>query len=483
MNQELHPLTAAREARNLSQAQLAEEVKLGPRTIWAAEHQRPISAHSRRQLCRYFKKTAQELGLVSAESMARARKQQKYTQPAATQSTLVTTFPSITQQDSVLPQGMVNTNNTDSLLIRVMTVLHQRQYQNDFYDDLQRAIDHEIGGFDLTQQSNDDLAIRLSRRDALLIIAGLPLSILVKTALDLTGAIFAEEFLPQCAASITVCWHLMRGNDFILVEHMLAATMPHLLTLAQQPSRYQKSAAKLAAQAYILAGLVAVLQLKHSLAELYCKLSIQYSRIAQDHNLEAAGLKHLAAKYLSANYPLKTLSTYQEALPLIDSISPLLRSRIYLGIALACAHCGQKEEALKYLALSKDTFPEHPEDDPGFLYADCGLSSIYHYEGLMYLEFNQPERAWKTFAQVEELKSKIVVPERTIIEIVNCQAESAVAERDMEKACAYIQTGVAGALRLKSEKRFNDTFTIYKQMRQVWPMERRVQSLAELFQR
>jgi transcriptional regulator with XRE-family HTH domain len=76
-NEELHPLTVAREARNLSQAQLAEEVKLGPRTIWAAEHQRPISAHSRRQLCRYFKKTAQELGLVSAESAARGRKRQK----------------------------------------------------------------------------------------------------------------------------------------------------------------------------------------------------------------------------------------------------------------------------------------------------------------------------------------------------------------------------------------------------------------------
>src|SRR5713226_3625759 len=80
MNEELHPLTAAREARNLSQAQLAEEAKLGPRTIWAAEHQRPISAHSRRQLCRYFKKTAQELGLASAESAARARKRQKRVQ-------------------------------------------------------------------------------------------------------------------------------------------------------------------------------------------------------------------------------------------------------------------------------------------------------------------------------------------------------------------------------------------------------------------
>ena len=362
-------------------------------------------------------------------------------------------------------------------------VLYQQQYQSASNDGLQQAIHQEIGRYDLMKLSDDGNESRLSRRDALVMVAGLPLSLLVKIPSEHTTAIFAEEFLPQCAASITACWHLMRGNDFIIVENMLIATIPHLLTLARQPSIYQKSAAKLTSQGYILAGLVAVLQLKHSMAESYCKLSIQYSRIAEDHNLEVAGLKHLAAKYLSAKYPLKTLSTYQEAFPLVESVSPLLRSRTYLGLALAYAQCGQKQEALKYLALTQDTFPEHPEDDPSFTYADCGLSSIYHYEGLMYLEFNQPKEAWKTFAQVERLKPKIVVPERTIVEIVNCQAESAVADRDLEKACACVQSGVAGAVRLKSEKRFNDTFTIYKQMRQVWPFERRVQSLAELFQR
>lgn len=487
MNEELHPLTAAREARNLSQAQLAEEVKLGPRTIWAAEHQRPISAHSRRQLCRYFKKTAQELGLVSAESAARNRKRQKRTHRISARNTVtnisVPPLSSIVQQKPVLSQSIVSIINTDSLLARVMTVLYQQQYQTASYDGLQQAIHEEIGKFDLINRSDDGDASRLSRRDALVMIAGLPLSLLVKMPSEPTTAIFAEEFLPQCAACIAACWHLMRGNDFIIVENVLIAIIPLLLTLARQPSIYQKSAAQLTSQGYILAGLIAVLQLKHSIAESYCKLSIQYSRIAEDHNLEVAGLKHLAAKYLSAKYPLKTLSAYQEAQPLVDSVSPLLRSRTYLGLALAYAQCGQKQEALKYLALTKDTFPEHPEDDPSFAYADCGLSSIYHYEGLMYLEFNQPKEAWETFVQVAGLKSKVGVPERTLIEIVNCQAEAAVAERNIEKACACIQVGVAGALRLKSEKRFNDTFAIYKQMRQVWPFERPVQSLAELFQR
>jgi hypothetical protein len=99
----------------------------------------------------------------------------------------------------------------------------------------------------------------------------------------------------------------------------------------------------------------------------------------------------------------------------------------------------------------------------------------------MHLRFGHPKKAWKTFAGVEELKSKIAIPERTLIEIVNCQAEAAVAQKDMELACAHVQTGVAGALKLKSKKRFHDTYSIYKQMRATWPHEREVMDLEELF--
>lgn len=73
--QTIHPLTKAREDRNLTQIQLAEAVKLSGKTIWSAEHNKPISAHSRRCLCRYFKKSSEELGLVSEEANIRDRQQ------------------------------------------------------------------------------------------------------------------------------------------------------------------------------------------------------------------------------------------------------------------------------------------------------------------------------------------------------------------------------------------------------------------------
>jgi transcriptional regulator with XRE-family HTH domain/tetratricopeptide (TPR) repeat protein len=60
----IHPLTQAREAKNLTQKELAIKVKLSEKTIWSAEHNRPISPYVRRRLCKYFKKTSQALGLV-----------------------------------------------------------------------------------------------------------------------------------------------------------------------------------------------------------------------------------------------------------------------------------------------------------------------------------------------------------------------------------------------------------------------------------
>src|SRR5262249_5344126 len=148
-------------------------------------------------------------------------------------------------------------------------------------------------------------------------------------------------------------------------------------------------------------------------AEWSCKQAVEYSGLAENPNLSVAALKHLATKYHSAKYHLLTLQTYQEALPLLDQVSPLLRSRIYLGLALSYAKCQQEQEAIHYLGLAQDTFPEYPEGDPGFLYADCGLSSLNHYGGLISLEFNQPKKAWEIFAGVEKLRSKTVVPERT----------------------------------------------------------------------
>lgn len=340
----------------------------------------------------------------------------------------------------------------------------------------------------------EDLAMDEKRRDlfkqALQIGAALTLPTMglekannLKQALSIRLSLSDTMLLGHFSKLITICWDLLRVDGLPTVGHLLPTFLPEITELVQQSPTCQKEAAGLAAQGYILAGLVATLQLDHAASEAYCKRAVLLSRIAEDRTLEAAALKHLAVKYFDLKHPRQTLQTYQEALQFVDQVSPLMQSRTYLGLAAAYVQLGQKQDALRYLSMAEETFPEVFEKDIAFTYADCGPSSLNHYGGLIYMELDQPQKAWEMFADVEKLKQRIVIPERTIVEIVNCQAEAAIAQRNLELASSHIQAGVAGALKLKSEKRFADTFAVYRNMRLIWPHEPQVKALGELFLR
>jgi tetratricopeptide (TPR) repeat protein len=290
-----------------------------------------------------------------------------------------------------------------------------------------------------------------------------------------------EEFLSCCEENILACWRLMKGNEITVVPSVLCTWLPSLEPFARQSAPYQKQSASLAVQGYIIAGLVRVLQRDYDGAEWCCKQALEYSEIAQDPNLKVAALKHLATKYNDAGYHLKTLRTYQEALPFAEQISPLLQSRISLGLALAYARCQKEGQAWHYYELAQESFPEYPEYDSSFPYADCGKSSLNHYGGLMHLEFGQPEKAWELFQQVVQLQQQTVIPERTVIEIVNCKVEAAIAQKDLDRACAHLQEGIQGATRLKSEMRFHDSTKLYQKAQAVWPHEPALRNLGELF--
>ncbi|MEO8970227.1 MAG: bacterial transcriptional activator domain-containing protein [Ktedonobacteraceae bacterium] len=290
-----------------------------------------------------------------------------------------------------------------------------------------------------------------------------------------------EEYISSCEENILACWRLMKGNEITVVPSVLCTWLPSLESLARQPAPYQKQSAALTVQAYLIAGLVTVLRRDYQGSEWCCKQAIKYSEIAQDNNLKIAALKHLATKYNDAGYYLKTLQTYQGALLCIERVSPLLQSRIHLGLTLSYAQCQKNREALRHWELAQESFPEYPEHDPSFVYADCGKSSLNHYAGLMYLEFGQPEKAWEVFQEVVQLQQQTSIPERTIIEIVNCKVEAAIAQKKLELACIHLQEGIQGAIKLKSEMRFHDSVRLYQKARAIWPHEQTLGELEELF--
>jgi tetratricopeptide (TPR) repeat protein len=369
---------------------------------------------------------------------------------------------------------------SNDLLYRIIKEICYWTGREDFQYTLQMSIDRLIKEFDTMEQQRSPGAGQLSRRDALMVIAGLPLTLLVKIQTGSMAPALLEEFLAQCTASIAICWHLLKGTEFQPVEAVLSRYLPVLDKLAYQPSRYQKSIASLAAQGHILAATLTLHQNNLLAREAHCKQAIQLGQLAEDVNLHMTALKWLAVTYYYAKSPFKALQAYQKIEPFIDHISPLLRGSVYIKMAGAYAQCGREPEALRYIRMAHEHFPENPEQDPCFLYADCGLQSLPLWEGLTYLDLGQPREAQSALERVEKLPT-IIVSERGRIEAINHQAEAALALGDQERFRAYIEMGVRGAKALGSEKRYNEAFDVYQQAKKLWRNEPGVKELRDLF--
>ncbi len=291
----------------------------------------------------------------------------------------------------------------------------------------------------------------------------------------------STQTLEQFARINQACWYITNGTEIAVIGRVLPSYLPQLSTIARTPSKNQMLAAHLTAQGYLLAGLVALDQMNTTAMERYSNLAVQYSQTAKDHNLENAAIKQQATMYLIAKNPARALRTYQQSLPFIDEVTPLLRSRAYQGLASAAARCGQEEEAQRYIGLAYDTFPNDFEHDAAFLYADSGLSVLYMYDGITRLDLDQPQAALEAFNKVDGLAPKISVGESTQLEFVNLQAKAATAMHDRDASCMYIQAAIEQAKILESQWGRTESWEVYQQMKVVWPGDPKIKALAELF--
>lgn len=280
-----------------------------------------------------------------------------------------------------------------------------------------------------------------------------------------------------------ICWKLGNGHELETAGAILETYLPKVVRLAQQPSPYQKVAAGIASQGHLLSASLAGHRDDLNARQSHSEKAFQYGHVAEDHNLQVAALKQLAVTYDYKQRPGKALEVYQSAIPYLDSISPLVRAGICIRMSDALAQCSQEQEALRFLSIARESFPDAPEDDPGYLYADSGLYSLLLWEGLIHLDLDMPKEAEKAFARVDGLSPKIEVPERVRIEFLTYQAATYIALRELDQSCIYIEASAKSAIALGSERRYSEAFDTYQQMRQVWMYEPRIKALTDLFVR
>jgi tetratricopeptide (TPR) repeat protein len=347
------------------------------------------------------------------------------------------------------------------------------------YDDLQALLHREMLMFDAAAP-DDSAAHFLSRRQALVSLAALPL-----TLAGWPGAGAAEALLPPSAAGLTACWHLLRGSDLDTVEQLLSPTLVPLEALAQQHGSHRQAAARLASQAHRIYGIVALHRNHVRLRERHCEQALYYARIGGDASTEAAALISLASTYFYQGQPAQAAHLYEGVLVQKSAIPRLQRSRLHAELSVVYGQLGREHDALRCLGMAEDLYPDQPELDPSSLYAEFTPASLTLERGLAFLTLAEqypnrgyPDRARDIFEQTSST-SPAAAPARIRFEIANHQAAAAVFMNDLDAFETHLYCGIDGVGLLKSRQRHRETVAVWRQANKAWPHEPRLTVLRE----
>ncbi len=360
-------------------------------------------------------------------------------------------------------------------------------------DSLQTLLYQEILLFD-TSAPESPYGLRvvhaLSRRQALVTVAALPLAVATSSAISEGGrsaAAATDFFLSRCAASLTACWHLLRGSDLSTVDVTLSSYLLALGRAAQQQSRYQLAAARLASQAHRICGIVALHRNQIQVRERHCKQALYYATVAGDSGSRASALISLASTHFYNSDPAHAAAIYQQAFALGAAMSALQRSRVHAELAVVYGQLRKEEDAIRSAGVAEELYPDHPEQDRSFLYAEFTPASLSLEQGLAYVALAEQypgrdyqRRAADIFASVE--RSTLAVPDRIRFEIINHQSRAAVLLGDLDAFETYIRRGLDGVVLLGSKQRRREMEIALQGAGERWPRERRVRSLGERLQ-
>jgi tetratricopeptide (TPR) repeat protein len=355
---------------------------------------------------------------------------------------------------------------------------------------LQSLLDQEILMSDAAVPHDRDqsgIAHALSRRQALMTLAALPTALVAPGRVSDSGfspAAGTDLFLARCAASLASCWHLLRGSDLPAVEQFLSAYLLPLEGVAQQPSRYQTAAARLATQAHRICGILALHRNQLPMREHHCKRALQYASISADASSHASALISLASTYFYASDPPQAAAVYQQVFRYGAALPALQRSRAHAELAVAYGQLGREQDAVRAVEQAKELYPDCPEDDPSFLYAEFTPASMALEQGLAHLALagHFPDRGYQQ--QAAEIfglagQSAQAIPERIRFEIVNHQAETAVLLGDLEAFESFMSYGLDGIALLGSRQRLKEMQATWHRAIARWPGEKRLKALAE----
>jgi tetratricopeptide (TPR) repeat protein len=295
----------------------------------------------------------------------------------------------------------------------------------------------------------------------------------------------SAETLAQWAASIAECWQKYMAGSQAELEHTAPTYLANLGQPTLSPGPDQKMAAGLTSQVYQLIALLDLQRGDFAAAEANGTQALVYSQLSKDWNIYVAAQIRLATIFSTRKRAGSALGAYNDALRRvnagIDSISPLLHSWIFAGLAEIQATMGREQEALQFLKLAFAVFPPKPEEDTCFSYTQYDLTMLFLYEGMIFLRLGQPKHAWDAFTRIDEQKP--TPPARLRAEFLKHRTYTSLVLGNMIQSCIYLEAAAKAAQAISSDLALSEIYVLYEHMLAMWGQEPRVRALAKLFQK
>jgi transcriptional regulator with XRE-family HTH domain len=458
-------LIAARLRRHWTIAQAAEHLRVGVNTVirWEKGQRRPF-AYNVQRICEVYQAAAWELDLENAHH------------PDAPEVPA-----NIEEQEAAADalKALVR----DDLSLRLLKIVWRWPRSNTRYGELQAHIIQKTEDYTTVNQKNDH---SINRRDALRLLALLPIEMCGLSALGPVLKYPAEEILTHCAAGITACWYLRQGKELALASSAVTSYIPTLKSITTSSSASQRTAAAdLLVQCFLLKSYLAHHVDGSNEAIYYAQQAEKYGEMVGNTTHQILALRTLASVHDYANHNKLALQVAEKAQYLLEHaqgiyIPKLVHSYVYAGIATYQAHNGRKEQAFTTLNKAHSTFFSQAVDEQVPIWVNHSHANLLLNDGMTHFHLGSQKEALKAFAQIQNLEQDAIGRIEVLVDEVMSEVNRDDKARDMEWCINHWTKGIEGAKALQSEQRFQEALLAYAAMRAAWPGEKAIKDLREL---
>ena len=430
----VHPLRLVREQYNFTLEQLAVATKLSVKTLWKAEHGEPIGAESRRLICKYFRKTSQELGLVTSEK--KSKKQGISSKSVAYQEEMPTLIEPLHTAISSLPN-----------IITQDTPIIVRELGGQDMDALRRKLLQQILG--VTSTALLPKSYNLLDTDAL--------DRLVRTVKQPSS--LDDTMLSNLEQINKSYWELFENTQSTARYDIVPSMLGHLQTVTRLldyslPSYKRERLCFLASETTQVLGEIFFDAKNNNVAERYYNVALTMAKEAHNDLLYSMVLGRKCFIPIYSDDADRAIPFVQEALHTLPQNAPdIARAWLYAVEAEAHANCNALQEATHALENSElfldRVYPEKtvlPRTGEA-AYGRFDYSILLGYKGVCSIRLRQSKMAQTAIQESLALLDKTRTRHKaiTLVDLAATYAQQA----EVDIACTHLTQ----ALNLMTETR------------------------------